>query len=166
MANRVTVEWEAWDLELEFNEKRVMGKVAKAINKAHKKNLRKGKDSFGENIKKPQDGSKPLKDSGQLLKSIKGYTRVKDGKATAIVGATGTREDLGASLRGRNAGLLAVQIQGLRTEQERPRNPNLMTLSPALKAVAVEAFDEALQKEFDQGKATIIRGTYRRGLLG
>lgn len=161
----ISVTWEHLNLELSFNEKRVMKKVASAIAKAHKKNLRKGKDSTGEAIKTPKAGNKPLKRTGRLLKSIKGYTSIKNGRHIAIVGATGTREDLGSSLRGRNAGLLAVQVAGLRTEASRPRNSTLMKLSPSLKDIAVEAFDEALDKEFAEGRASIIRGTRSRGLL-
>lgn len=159
---RVRVDF-SLDFGLEWNERTIMGAVARAVATQHRRNLRSGRDSTGRAIERPDDGGRALRDSGQLIRSIKGYASRRRGRWVATVGATGTRSDVGASLRGRNAGLLGVQIYGRRSEARRPRNPTLMASSPQLDRVAAEAFARVLQRQIDRGRASVVRGRIRRG---
>lgn len=158
MSSNVEVVFPNLNFRLDLNERRAMGYVARAMAKDHKKALRRGKDSTGRSIKRPENG-RALRKSGELIKSIKGYASKKRGRYFALVGATGTRPDLGDSLRGRNAALLGVQIYGKRNWSDRPRNPTLMKLSRSLERIAEEAFNKFLDSEFARGRASILGGT-------
>lgn len=143
-------------LELDINERRLLGAAARAMAKQHKKALRRGVTSTGRPLRRGEDGGRALRDSGQLLKSIRGWSaKARGGRWLAVVGATGTRSDLGGSLRGRNAGLLGVLISGRRTEAQRPREPDLMASSPALDRVGADAFMAALERDLDRGRASL-----------
>lgn len=156
--NGVTVEFTGVDFRLDMDEAWHMRAVAREIAKAHKRKLRRGVDSRGRAIERPDDGGRPLRQTGQLLDSIEGFATKSRGRWSATVGATGTRSDLGSSLRGRNAALLAVQVYGRRDESRRPRNPTLMELSPDLLRVGVRAFDRAFDRGLDNGRASIQDG--------
>lgn len=162
----VDVNFPSLDLGLELNERDVMRYVARQIAKRHKRNLNRGVDAYGAPLKKGKDGGRALYDSGQLIRSIKGYpSKNEEDRWEAVVFATGERSDLGAKLRERNAGLLAVQIYGQQTESKRPRNPNMMALSPVLEAVGLKAFLQKVRKDLDSGRASLTRGS-RSALTG
>lgn len=156
--SEVTLDFPDLDLELKIPEKQLMGAVARKMATATRKKIRSGVTTQGSPIKPPRDGGRPLRESGQLIKSIKGYAKRQRRQTVAVVSATGTRTDLGASLRGRNAGLLGVQIHGRRREADRPRNPRLLTLTKSLRRIAEEEFDKQLERAFRRGKASIVRG--------
>ena len=164
----VTVRVEG-ELSLDIDERRLVSAMGRAVATEVRKTLRRGKTPTGESIVVGEDGGAPLRDTGQLIKSIKSVVKKDErGNWTALIWATGTRTDA-PRLGGRNAGLLAVQIHGRRTWDRRPRNPNLLRYAGTpLEDAAAAAFDKQLEKDFRSGRARIRfdRRRDRSGSIG
>lgn len=160
---RKTIEVAAFDemsgLTLVYRPRQLMRPVASKMATAQRKLMRAGRKPGGGAVTSPADGGRPLRRSGQLIRSIKGRPVLsRKSGAQAVVWASGTRDDLGASLKGRNAGLLAVQLFGRKSWAKRPRNPGLMAFAGPLPAVALAAFEAALARQLARGKARLEAG--------
>lgn len=163
----VTVSLEMGNLRLQMRPKPLMGAVARAMATQTRRMLRRGQKTGGGAVRRGQDGGRPLRDTGSLLRSMKGKavrSRRPRGWAAAVW-AQGTRDDLGESLRGRQGALLGVLIHGRRNDRHRPRNPGLMQAGPEVRRAAMEAFEKALQKQLDRGQARITGGAAGRTRL-
>lgn len=160
----VTVDLRLPGLRLVMRPKPIMGAAARAVATEARKMLRRGRKVGGGDIRKGKDSGKALRDSGKLIRSIKGRAvRTKNGWI-AMAWAQGQRDDLGSSLKGRQGGLLAVQLYGQRSEEGRPRNAGLMSAGPEVEKAAVKAFERALQKQLDSGRARVVGQSEARGV--
>lgn len=151
-------------LRFEYRPKPLMGAVARKVATAHRGILRRGQRGDGTQITEPVSGQRPLRRSGELLKSLKGVAKRsrRTRQWQALVWASGGRDDSELS----NAALLAVQIHGRKSWTRRPRNKGLMELNRKTRQVAIETFEKVLQKQLDRGQARIVSGARSAAGLG
>lgn len=152
---------ELHNLRFVYKPKPLLGPVATAIATAQRRLLKSGQKPKGGSIKRPEDGDRPLRDSGQLINSIRGKVTKYKGGYGVLVRATKGRDDSRLS----NAALLAVQIHGRKTWNDRPRNPHLMTFAGPLIPAAKKAFEKSLQRQLARGNARIISGEAKVGVI-
>lgn len=160
-------------LILEYKPKPVMRAAGRAVRKILVNRLRRGVEPDGTALPRGRDGGRPLRDSGELLKSFAVDVKRRRGEWDATVWAAGQRSDLGRSLRGRNAALLGVLIHGRRTENQRPRM-DPMQYVPAMTPAINEAVAKEINKQLTRGKARLktsgvgrqVRRTVDAGFAG
>lgn len=76
--------------ELDIKVGSVVGKAATKAATKLRQQIRRGQDAAGSALPKPEGGGKPLRDTGQLLKSIK---RGKIRRGRTVISARGMRDD-------------------------------------------------------------------------
>lgn len=149
-----------WDgvpgLRLDLRQRTLVGAAARAMATQHRRQIRRGQQGDGSPIPRSKVGNPALQRSKLLLRSIRGWASQDRRGFVAVVGATGLRGDLGASLRGRQAGLLAVQVYGRKTWHQRGRRRALMRMSPEVRAVGIAAYARALERSVSQGRTRLV----------
>jgi hypothetical protein len=130
-----------------FNERPIIGAAARAAATIVRQTFRRGLGTNGASL-----GAGRFRNTGQLIRSIKGQAKQRKGKWVGIVFATGFRGDIGASLRGRNASLLAVLTYGRKNAKNRRRFAGVMSMNPTIKAAATQAAMKRIGKLYDFSK--------------
>ena len=143
-------------LTLEYDPRSIMRRVAQRGARALQKQLRTGRKPNNRSIYRGRDGGRALRDSGALIRSIKGRTSGRGSRMLAVIAPKG-RHPTGIS----NAALLRIQIHGARGWDRRPRNPDLMSLDGPVATAVHRAFETELGRQLQRGKA----GLSRKGFL-
>lgn len=131
------------NMRLKFDSGRVAARVGRRIASKIKRNIKRGVDYDGNALLQGKDGGPPLRDSGDLLKSIR-YR-----KSTATIEPTGKRTDTGPRL-GSNYALMSWHIQ---TRDIDPMSTG--STGKIYEDVAAET-ERAIAKEIESGKATLV----------
>lgn len=140
-------------LRIEAPEKPLVNAAGRKLATLVRRRIRRGVDGDGP-LPRPEAPNKPLRRSGELLKSIKWNAK------KGLVMAMGSRSDSNLS----NAALLAVQTFGRRdwVDHDSSGRFNLMLVTPEFERLSAEAVDVQLKRLAARGKAGVMGDADRR----
>lgn len=146
-------------------------KLLKAIGNSVASNIRKrlsaGIDGDGSPLPTPQTGNTPFNRTGELIKSIKYYS-----KSGMVSPGMWTRQGIGRRARS-NFGLMSILIANVFTRKGKPQNPSrpepkdpMGSLSPKTVEIIEKAAAREVARQLKKGEMGLILDLRRKWQAG